>query len=90
MSNKIIFNGSTNYTEVFRISKLMVGDIVARGGKCCNTSKEKEALCSSISSLYAAQNDLTEGDITRFNNAVKSAYLTLYPFSYDKDYGYTP
>ena len=90
MSNKIPFDDTTNYPDVYRITKLMRGDIVARGKKCCQSAAVKGALCEANPMIDAAQTALDIGDQERYEHAVKGAYLTLYPFSGDEDYGYTP
>lgn len=90
MSNKIPFNETTNYPDVYRIDKQMFGDITARGSKCCQTPQVKDALCTSLQWLYAADIASEAGDTERFEQAVRAAYLALYPFSMDQDYNYTP
>lgn len=89
-NNKIPFNGTTNYPDVYRVTQLMFGDIVGRGTKCCQSPQVKEALCNAVSDIKAA--DIADGlsDVDRYDDAVKSAYLTLYPYSMDKDYNYQP
>lgn len=89
-NNKIPFDGGTNYLDVYRITKLMRGDIVARGKKCCQSAAVKAALCEANPMIDAAQTALDNGDQERYKHAVKGAYLTLYPFSGDEDYNYQP
>lgn len=90
MSNKIKFDETTNYTDVLRVTKEMLSDIVARGTKCCQSPNLKDALCTAEVFLYAADYDNSVGQLDKFHNAVKGAYLTLYPFSMDADYDYQP
>jgi len=89
-TNKIPFDDTTNYPDVYRIDKLMFGDITARGTKCCQSKQTETALCTSLKWLYAAQVAEDNGETERFEQAVKAAYLTLYPFSLDQDYNYQP
>lgn len=88
--NKIPFNDTTNYPDVYRIDKLMFGDITARGTKCCQSKATEDALCTSLKWLYAAEVALENMEDERFEQAVKAAYLTMYPFSLDQDYNYIP
>lgn len=90
MSNKISFDETTNYTDVYRIVKLMRGDIVARGKRCCQSANVKKALCEANPMIDAAQTALDVGSQERFEHAVKGAYLMLYPYSLDVDYNYQP
>lgn len=88
--NKIPFDETTNYPDVYRITKLMRGDIVARGKKCCQSAPVKDALCQANPMIDAAQTALDLSDQERYEQAVKGAYLTLYPYSLDQDYNYQP
>lgn len=90
MANKIPFDDTTNYPDVYRVTQLMFGDIVGRGTKCCQSPAVKEALCNAVSDVRAADIANSLSDTARYNDSVKSAYLTLYPFSGDKDYNYQP
>lgn len=88
--NKIVFDESTDYADVYRIVKLMRGDIVARGKRCCQSAPVKAALCEANPMIDAAATAAENGDDDRFKQAVEAAYLTLYPFSLDVDYNYGP
>ena len=90
MSNKIPFGPDTDYPEVLRITKEMYGDIMARGTKCCHPPQVSEALDKALRWMYAADLADASGDEVRYEQAVKAAYLTLYPFSMDQNYNYEP
>ncbi len=86
MANKIPFDGTTNYPDVLRVTKLMFGDVVAQGSKCCHTPQVESALGKAERWIAAADRAVLPTDVIRYQDFVKSAYLTLYPFSGDKDY----
>lgn len=88
--NRIPFNDNTNYPEVLSITKEMFGDIESRGVKCCHPPQIEEALNRALRWVYAADLLNPASDTARYQQAVKSAYLTIYPYSLDKDYHYTP
>lgn len=88
--NKIPFDDTTNYPDVLRVTKTMFGDIQARGTKCCQPPNIEEAMCRSLKWIYASDIADDTGNTERYEQAVRSAYLTIYPFSGDQDYNYIP
>ena len=89
-SNKIPFDDTTNYPDVLRVTKQMFGDIEARGTKCCHPPQIEEALNKSLRWISTADSLDPLDDQERYEQAVKSAYLTIYPYSMDQDYNYIP
>lgn len=82
---KVIFNEFTDYQQVYGITKLIFGDVAARGTNCCHSKAEENAMCKTASYMRAADIATTSGDEPRYDDAVKIAYLTIYPFA-DRDY----
>ena len=79
--SKITFGPSTDYNNVERVTRLIRGDVVARNGDCCGTKAVNDALCSTASDLSAAVDAKSLSQQDRYNDFVKRAYLTIYPFA---------
>lgn len=79
---KIIFDNNTDYSDVYRITQLIYGDVAALSGTtCCNETEKNTAFCRTAAYLRAADIADDESDTPRYENAVKIAYLTIYPFA---------
>jgi len=76
---KIIFDSTTNYTNVVTLLNARLSELVQELSSCgCTQTPTNVAVNEAVKYLYVAEIDRINGDTVRYQGAVRAAYNELY------------